>query len=229
MSPQRDLPSTATGAIPVVDEAAAVFSSAGAGDTGILLLADAGAAALRFENLECVRRFDGMGWLLGDVGSATWLGMRTLEAVAADIDRRGPRTALTELVGDALGLDLRDGLQPLSPTGDARRDLVQAVEALVPDLSPVALGQFASFPGQVPDDQVARRILDTAIRTFADEVRRLDPDGELPVVLAGSVLSSRGPIHDELVCGLEADGRDIYVTTLGATPIGGDSEYGARA
>lgn len=217
----RDLPSTATGAIPVLDEAAAIFASAGVGDSGILLMADVGAAALRFEDLECVQRFDGMGWLLGDVGSATWLGLRTVEAVAADIDRRTPRTALTEHLGDALGLDLRDGLQPLSPTGDVRRDLIREIEALVPDLSPVALGRFAPLPGQVPEDPAARRILDIAVRNFAEEIRRLDPQRSLPVVLAGSVFADPGPIRDELECWIEADGRDLARTNLGTTPLGG--------
>ncbi|MGO3211296.1 MAG: hypothetical protein ACTIJK_16045, partial [Brachybacterium sp.] len=91
------------------------------------MVGGSGAVAVRFQDREAVARRDGMGWLLGDIGSAVWLGRRTLEAVAADIDGRGPRTLLTEEVGELLALDLREGLLPPSATGDPRQDLIRAL------------------------------------------------------------------------------------------------------
>ncbi|WP_106507532.1 N-acetylglucosamine kinase [Brachybacterium timonense] len=191
------------------------FLAGDVGDDGVLLLAGTGAVAVRFTGREITERRDGMGWMLGDIGSAVWLGRRTLEAVAADIDDRGPRTELTERLADALDLDLRDGILPPSPTGDVRQDLIRALDEIVPVGSPAAMGRFAPLPGQIPDDPVARQILDAAIRHLSSAVQRLDPDRELPVVLAGSVLTSPGPIHDELLAGLQTDGRTTAIAADG--------------
>ncbi|MCL6422367.1 N-acetylglucosamine kinase [Brachybacterium sp. JHP9] len=200
----------------VCDDLRTAFLSAdvGSGDggeDGILLLAGTGAVAVRYAGGVAVERCDGMGWLLGDIGSAVWLGTQVLRAVASDIDRRGPRTALTDRVGDLLDLDLRDGLVPPSPTGDPRQDLIRAIDGL----SPAQLGRFAPLPATAPGDEVAREILDTASRHFARTVRRLDPEAELPVVLAGSVLATPGPLHEHLVSWLESVGHPVAVVADG--------------
>lgn len=187
--------------VEVLEDLRIAFLAGGAGGTGILLLAGTGAVAARFEEGRMVTRTDGMGWLLGDVGSAVWLGRHTLEAVAADIDGRGPRTTLTDRLGEILDLELRDDID--GPTGDARQDLIRATDAL----TPAQWGRFAALPGQALPDPVARGILDRATRALAQDVRRLDPGAELPVVLAGGVLAGGGPIRDELICGLEHAGH----------------------
>ena len=201
----------------VTDDLHTAFLAGGMGDDGLLVLAGTGAVAVRFQQREAVARRDGMGWLLGDIGSAVWLGRRALQAVAADLDGRGRRTRLTEQVADLLDLDLRDGLLPPSPTGDPRQDLIRALDDVLPAGAPAALGRFARLPGSVPEDPVAREILDTAVRHVMDTVRALDPRPGLPVVLAGSVLASAGPIHDEVATGLRADGR-TYCTVPSGLP-----------
>ncbi|MGO2311020.1 N-acetylglucosamine kinase [Brachybacterium tyrofermentans] len=199
----------------ITDDLRTAFLTGGVGDDGLLVLAGTGAVSVRFQGREAVARRDGMGWLLGDIGSAVWLGRRTVQAVAADLDSRGRRTLLTESLGDMLDLDLRDGLLPPSPTGDPRQDLIRALDDVLPSGSPAALGRFARLPGALPEDPAAREILDTAIRHVMDTVRHLDPDCGLPVVLAGSVLATAGPIHDEVIIGLEADGRRYTTAPTG--------------
>ncbi|MFE7604167.1 N-acetylglucosamine kinase [Brachybacterium paraconglomeratum] len=193
----------------VTDDLHTAFLSGGVGDDGLLVLAGTGAVAVRFRDREAIARRDGMGWLLGDVGSAVWLGRRTLEAVAADLDGRGPRTLLTEEVGAALGLDLREGLRPPSPTGDPRQDLIRALDEHLPAGAPAALGRFAPLPARVREDPVARSILAAVIEHVLDTVQALDPEAVLPVVLAGSVLTGPGPIHDEVTASLQDCRRSV--------------------
>ncbi|MDN6400294.1 MAG: N-acetylglucosamine kinase, partial [Brachybacterium sp.] len=45
--------------------------------------------------------------------------------------------------------------------------------------------------------------------------RALDPRVELPVVLAGSVLTGAGPIHDEVTEALRAAGRSLSTAPPG--------------
>ena len=193
----------------ITDDLHTAFLSGGVGDDGLLVLAGTGAVAVRFEERQAVARRDGMGWLLGDIGSAVWLGRRTLEAVAADLDGRGPRTLLTEEVGAALGLDLREGQRPPSPTGDPRQDLIRALDEQLPAGAPAALGRFAPLPARVRTDPVASDILHTAIAHVLDTIEALDPEAVLAVVLAGSVLTSPGPLHDEVTASLQDRRRTV--------------------
>lgn len=199
----------------ITDDLHTAFLSGGVGDDGLLVLAGTGAVAVRFRDREAIARRDGMGWLLGDIGSAVWLGRRTLEAVAADLDGRGPRTHLTEAIGEQLDLDLREGLLPPSSTGDPRQDLIRALDEQLLAGAPAALGRFAPLPGSLPEDSVAREILQIAIAHVLDTTAALDPQAELPVVLAGSVLTSPGPIHDEVVAGLRASRRSVALAPDG--------------
>ena len=193
----------------ITDDLHTAFLSGGVGDDGLLVLAGTGAVAVRFRDRQAVARRDGMGWLLGDIGSAVWLGRRTLEAVAADLDGRGPRTRLTEEVGAALGLDLREGQRPPSPTGDPRQDLIRALDEQLPAGAPAALGRFAPLPARVRTDPVASDILHTAIAHVLDTIQALDPEAVLAVVLAGSVLTSPGPLHDEVTASLQDRRRTV--------------------
>lgn len=199
----------------ITDDLHTAFLSGGVGDDGLLVLAGTGAVAVRFEGREAVARRDGMGWLLGDIGSAVWLGRRTLEAVAADLDGRGPRTRLTEEVGAMLGLDLREGIRPPSPTGDPRQDLIRALDEHLPAGAPAALGRFARLPGSVGEDPVAREILDLAIDHVLETVQALDPGAALPVVLAGSVLTGPGPLHEAVTQRLSSAGRSFRAAPTG--------------
>ena len=193
----------------ITDDLHTAFLSGGVGDDGLLVLAGTGAVAVRFHDRQAVARRDGMGWLLGDIGSAVWLGRRTLEAVAADLDGRGPRTLLTEEVDAALGLDLREGQRPPSPTGDPRQDLIRALDEQLPAGAPAALGRFAPLPARVRTDPVASDILHTAIAHVLDTIQALDPEAVLAVVLAGSVLTSPGPLHDEVTASLQDRRRTV--------------------
>lgn len=71
------------------------FRSAASSPDGTLLVAGTGAVAAAYAQWRQIRRRDGLGWLLGDAGSGTWLGRRVLRAVAAEVDRNGPSTAMT--------------------------------------------------------------------------------------------------------------------------------------
>lgn len=144
--------------------------SRAAAPSGILLLAGSGAACVRYLNAREVSRVDGMGWLLGDVGSGIWLGRRALEAAAADLDGRGPATALTARVLGALGIDppgergrdsqarpqevpVRPGalagerLPGPSSESDARTQLIRAAYAL----SPAEWGRFGPLVSALAD------------------------------------------------------------------------------
>ncbi len=182
------------------------FRSASDDPQGVLLLAGTGAVAARFEQWRRVARCDGMGWLLGDVGSGVWLGREVLRSAAADLDHRGPRTALTQAVLERLSL-------PLS--GDQRQSLIRAVTPLPParwgEFAPLALALDAQDP-------VATGLLDEAAVALAHAARSVDATKE--IIYAGGLLTEGGLRHrlDERFSGSYAS-----APVMGACIVAGDA------
>ncbi|MFC4565893.1 N-acetylglucosamine kinase [Nocardiopsis mangrovi] len=174
----------------VTDDIAVAFASGSAASAGSVLIAGTGAVAARVRDGAVERRCDGHGWLLGDEGSAVWIGVAGLRAVLAAIDGRGPATALDTRLAAALG----------TAPGDAGA-IVRAAHARPPaelgGLAPEVTGAAAA------GDSVARGIVaDAAGRLLADleaVAPGADPGG--PVVLAGALLAG-GPVADAVRSGL---------------------------
>lgn len=174
----------------IVETDLTIAFRAGAERDGLLLLSGTGAGAALFADGACVSRADGMGWLLGDIGSAVWLGTRALQAVAADLDRRGPATALTQPVFDRVA-------GPSPATDDPRRALVAGTYAL----QPAAYGRFAPLVVEAAEagDAVAQAIVTKAVdgllNTAHAAARDVRPQS---VGLAGSVLAAHSTLAQQV-------------------------------
>jgi N-acetylglucosamine kinase-like BadF-type ATPase len=177
----------------VVTDPVVAYAAGAPGPDGALLLAGTGAVALRKAGFAERARSDGLGWLLGDVGSGVWLALTGLRAAAADLDGRGPATALTAAAGALAAAAGADG------TGDPRQDLVRLTDTR----SPAELGAFAREVAScaAAGDTVAAGIVTDAV---AGLLRTLSvvADGATDVVLAGSVLTRPGPVREGVLAAL---------------------------
>ncbi|MFI6790194.1 N-acetylglucosamine kinase [Nonomuraea sp. NPDC050383] len=165
--------------------------------SGSLLLSGTGAVAARVTGHELAAIADGLGWLLGDAGSGFWIGRAAAKAVVAALDRGTREGPLVELVlEDFLGAE-----RGATPRADADRivRLAQADHMRLASLS--ALVSRAAAAG----DPMAVEIVREAAGHLAATVGRVHVSG--PVVLAGSVLISDGPVR-QAVSALLAD-RDV--------------------
>ncbi|AXE37274.1 N-acetylglucosamine kinase [Acidipropionibacterium virtanenii] len=202
------------GRVRVENDLATAFRSASESPDGYLLLSGTGAVAARFRDGSVVGRADGLGWILGDVGSGLWIGWQGLRAVAADVDGRGPATTLsTSLIG---ALDI----QPV--TGDPAQDLVRRIDELVPAqmarLAPLVLE--AAGPDRVSADEVSAGICREAASGLLNSLRAVVGEGPRTVVLAGGVLAHDTVVR-ELVTG-ELEGWTVLTASdpvLGAVRI----------
>jgi N-acetylglucosamine kinase-like BadF-type ATPase len=86
-----------TNTVIVNDALIALVAGAGS-NPGVVVISGTGSIAYGVSHQAVAARAGGWGSTLGDEGSGYWIGRRALEAVARDVDRRGPRTALTALV-----------------------------------------------------------------------------------------------------------------------------------
>ena len=194
-----------TGEVVTVTDLEVAFAAGTAGPDGALLLSGTGALAARFAGGALERRCDGYGWLLGDEGSAVWIGVRALRTVLAALDGRGEPTALVGPAGELLGVGPPAG-DPGRLTGAEREELAQALVAAGFARPPAELGLLAPAVNAAADagDPVAGQIADAAAAKLLHALDAVGPPAGGAVVLAGSVLLSPGPVARAVRAGVLA-------------------------
>ncbi|MFI9838599.1 N-acetylglucosamine kinase [Nonomuraea sp. NPDC051941] len=169
---------------------------------GSLLLSGTGAVAARIVDFRLDAIADGLGWLLGDEGSGFWIGRQAVKEVVGALDRGAPPTgALAELVVEHfLGEE-----RPAVPRAVADR-IVRLAQA-----DHMRLAALSSLVSQAAEagDEAALKVTREAAERLVATLGRVHVSG--PVVLAGSVLTSEGPVRQAVVKLL----ADKNVTTAG--------------
>ncbi|MGI5120692.1 N-acetylglucosamine kinase [Marinactinospora thermotolerans] len=190
----------------VSDDIAVAFAAGSTVSAGTVLIAGTGAVAARVREGTVTRRCDGHGWLLGDEGSAVWIGLAGLRAVLAAEDGRQGATVLAQRLPAALGI----------APGDP-----QALVRAVHDRPPARLGELApevTRAAEEGDPQALRITVEAAGRLLA-ALEAVAPRPAEPLVLAGSVLGE-GPVAREVRAAVER--------RFGVTPIhAGEGVLGA--
>ncbi|MFG1943443.1 N-acetylglucosamine kinase [Nonomuraea sp. NPDC048826] len=160
---------------------------------GSLLLSGTGAVAAAIRSHRIDRIADGLGWLLGDLGSGFWIGRAAARHAAAALDASSPDMVfpdeLTALVlrhflGDTRGATARDTADRFVRL--AQRDHMRLAELASPVNRAAADGDPAALA-------ITRQAADHLVST----VRRVHVSG--PVVLAGSVLTNDGPVRSRVL------------------------------
>jgi glucosamine kinase len=183
-----------TCAVPIVGDAVTAFAAGSAARSGAVLIAGTGAVAALVDGLDVVRTADGWGWLLGDEGSGTWIGLQAVRAAV-----RRPSTLAAEVMAHAR-VDTPDALADW-----AGRQPPSAFAALCPlvcaSQSPAATSIIAA---------AASRLLGT--------LTELDTsDG--PVVLAGGLLTADTPVRRRVRAALGSRATVAGDPALGAARL----------
>ncbi|QRP46702.1 N-acetylglucosamine kinase [Amycolatopsis sp. FDAARGOS 1241] len=234
------------GLVRVVADAEVAYASATSAPDGTVLVAGTGSIAGRVRGRRMIATAGGYGWLLGDEGSAFWLGR---EAVRSTLDAlsRGPELAglpaavLTEAFAPS-AVDVRDpgradcGNQtfPNSPVTEANR--LSTARALITRVNaepPIRLARFAPLvsaaaaAGEPAATDIVTRAAEHLVRTA---LATRDPDEKTPVVLVGSVLAETGPVGR--LVRAELAGLDVLTSSdgvLGAAWLAAVDAWGESA
>jgi N-acetylglucosamine kinase-like BadF-type ATPase len=176
----------------VVSDAEAAFASATGTADGTVLVAGTGSIAGRIRGRRMVSTAGGYGWLLGDEGSAFWVG-RAAARVALDelTGGRQPGALATAVLAAMLGG------QPAGPAGahveaDERLRTAHRLISAVNAEEPIALAGLAPLVSEAhaAGDPAAERITEEAGQLLAETALRARDAGEAtPVVLVGGMLS----------------------------------------
>ncbi|MCI2422607.1 ATPase [Saccharopolyspora sp. K220] len=160
---------------------------------GTVLIAGTGAIAARIEQHRMTTIVGGHGWLLGDEGSAFWLGREAVRAALRELDRGEPLHGLTAAVRDRLLPDVPDA---------QRRKLISAVNAA----PPIRLAELAPLVTSA-SDETARDIVRRAAHLLAETAAATRTGGDTsPIVLAGGLVAAGNPVGEALRAELAARG-----------------------
>ncbi|WP_245623096.1 N-acetylglucosamine kinase [Spirillospora albida] len=127
----------------VVTDIAVAFAAGTPEPQGIVVFSGTGAGAAVISDGAIVQRADGYGWLVGDEGSAVWLGREAVRAALAAYDGRGSPTLLTDSVPRALL-----GPAVVAELDGARRRPRRRTHALAGAPPPRAQAEVSRGPGQ---------------------------------------------------------------------------------
>lgn len=179
---------------------AALFCSGTHETAGYSLVAGTGATAVRIVDSVEARTSDGLGWLLGDVGSGFWIGHHVARAVAVALDGRTPTTMVGSAL-EVLGIEANDA--PRSGRAVASHDLIRVVYGQ----SPLALASLAPVAFLDDADEVSVGIVEGAARGLAQAVIDVQADDVVgPLVIGGGVLAEQRRLRDGVVATLERSG-----------------------
>ncbi|HVV09991.1 N-acetylglucosamine kinase [Amycolatopsis sp.] len=195
----------------VLTDAEVAFASATTEPDGTVLVAGTGSIAGRIRRRRMVSTAGGYGWLLGDEGSAYWLGREAVRATLRALEGEVELDELPAAVLRETGIDPADRRQ-------AWRRLITVANAE----APIRLARFAPLVGPGP---IAERAADH-LAEIALAAR--EPGETTPIVLVGSVL--RGPVGEGVRDRLT--GLDILVSNdgvLGAAWLAAVEAYGEKA
>jgi N-acetylglucosamine kinase-like BadF-type ATPase len=194
--------------IRVVTDQEAAYASMTSEPTGTILVAGTGSIASRIEERRAVKTVGGIGWLLGDEGSAYWMGREAVRAVLKLLETHVPEGPLARSV-------LTEALGPYSATKETLRSLL--ITAANAEL-PIRLARFAPLVSAAfnADDPVAADIVHRTVDVLADMVGGTrSPAERTPVVLIGSVVGPDSPVG--VLLRKRLSDLTIHSSTEGAT------------
>lgn len=116
-------------------DAATNLAGASAGAAGVMVIAGSGSIAYGINEAGEEGRAGGLGYLMGDEGSAWWIGITALQAAAAAADGRGPETALLPFVLDHYNLPTIRHIHTFLYAETFRRPMVSGITVDVAKLA----------------------------------------------------------------------------------------------
>jgi N-acetylglucosamine kinase-like BadF-type ATPase len=99
--------------VDVTHDAKAALYAGNAAGCGVVLISGTGSIAYGRNDQGVEERCGGWGYLVGDEGSAVWIGQEGLRAASYDHDGRGSPTRITRHLFDDLGVTDFNGVLPL--------------------------------------------------------------------------------------------------------------------
>lgn len=191
-----------------VSDAEVAFASATASPAGTVIIGGTGSIAARIADHRKSSLHGGWGWLLGDEGSAYWIGRQAVRSTLRLMEgTNAPGPLALAVLAEAFG-------SPETPPDDwagrerVRDRLITAANAE----PPVRLARYAAMVSALAGtDPAAKAIVTEAAALLADHAHAVRTPGETtPIVLAGSVIGPDSPVGTALRERLSAEAEVLF-------------------
>ena len=194
----------------VVNDALVALVAGAPSGVGIVIVAGTGSIAYGADPDGQTARAGGWGYLLGDEGSAFWLGHYAVRHAIRAADGRGVTTSLYDLICDKLEVSDPTELVEWFYDQELSRNRVADLASLV---------EKAANDG----DEAAENLLDQAAKHLASAARavagQLSFSGPYPIVLSGGAFKACPSLHRRLDDFL--DSPEMEVKLLESEPATG--------
>lgn len=191
-----------------VSDAEVAFASATASPSGTVIIGGTGSVAARIADHRKSSLHGGWGWLLGDEGSAFWIGRQAVRSTLRLLDG-------TTAAGPLALAVLAEAFGAAEPPPDdlAGRKLVR--DRLITAANaepPVRLARYAAMVSSLAGtDPAAAAIVTEAAALLADHAHAVRTPGETtPIVLAGSVIGPDSPVGAAVRKRLSAEAEVLF-------------------
>ena len=181
----------------IVTDYEVAFAAGTAEPSGTVLVAGTGSVAARIVDHRQVAIAGGYGWLLGDEGSAFWLGR---QAVRGTLDMLRTGAALGPLARSVLAEALSPQGEPPS-TPASRHSIAAHLITAATGAPPIGLARLAPLVSAAfcEGDPLAEQIVEDAVDCLVRTVRAVrSPDEQTPIVMIGSLVSADVPLGERL-------------------------------
>ena len=204
----------------VENDAYTALLGAHAGGPGVAAISGTGSIVCGINARGYLQRAGGWGWLLGDEGSALWIGRRGLMAALRAVDEIGPATALVGRFLSHFEIGDMPAVKPIVYRSDFGAKGFAALAAVVSD---------AARDG----DAVARDVIAAGGAALAElvaaVVRRLGADAALPVAPVGGAFEHVHGLRDAFARALAQLAPGCPVVDAQAPPMHGAALMARRA
>ena len=204
----------------VENDAYTALLGAHAGGPGVAAISGTGSIVCGINARGDLQRAGGWGWLLGDEGSALWIGRRGLMAALRAVDEIGPATALVGRFLSHFEIGDMPAVKPIVYRSDFGAKGFAALAAVVSD---------AARDG----DAVARDVIAAGGAALAElvaaVVRRLGVDAALPVAPVGGAFEHVHGLRDAFARALAQLAPGCPVVDAQAPPMHGAALMACRA
>jgi len=167
--------------VKIVNDAFVALVAGAPEGVGIVVVAGTGSIAYGVDPKGNTARSGGWGYLLGDEGSAYWLGHAAVRLGIRGVDGRGPATTLYDRVCEKLDLDGAPGLVEWFYDPDLSRYRVAELAYLVEE---------AATEGDGAADELLDHAAQHLARSATAVERQLSLQNSFPLVLAGGAFKA---------------------------------------
>lgn len=194
--------------VKVVSDAQVALEGAFPDSAGCILIAGTGSILFGKDKEGNIHRVGGFGRLIGDEGSGYCIGRKALNAVSKEIDGRGKKTTITELVNDKIDFGVSDTL--VNKVYKDKLDIASIAKIVIE-----AAEKGDKTANKILSDEADELVLH--LKSILNKI----PAKKLNVSFSGSLIDNKNFYSDLLTKRIKENLPQIKITKPAFSPVSG--------